>query len=200
MKSKFRKINRGLILSLLVILGIVAYYVVLGIKAAPEKRLMDETLTGFFQQLAPAYLVPDEYKGEDVSREDVEKLSAELEAKFAPYFADTDSLSQFMEDNIIPTLESQTIYPTEEVVKAVCDYEKITEADIDGDTAVVKARAETSSEIQYYNVSYLEDGTIVKHPSGTSGGGSYTWETTISFTMQKVDGAWLITGYAGYWL
>lgn len=201
MKSKFRKINRGLILSLLVILGVAAYYVGLGIQEAPEKKLMDQTLAGYFEQLAPAYVVPEEYKTTTVQKADVEKLAGEIREKFRPYFADQTSLDAFMENTILSSLESQTLYPTQEVVKAVSDYQKIAEVKIDRkkDTAAVTAKIKSASEIKYYEVSYDEDGVMHKRPSGSSSSG-YEWETTVNFTMRKVEGEWLITGTSGYWL
>ncbi|MCI8360613.1 MAG: hypothetical protein HFE86_04670 [Clostridiales bacterium] len=202
MKSKFRKINRGLILSLLVVLGVVAYYVVLGIQAAPEKKLMNETLTGYFEELAPAHIVPEQYKTASVTKADVEKLAAETKEKFKPYFADQKSLDVFMENTIIPALESQTIYPSQEVVEARSDYQKIVEASIDreNNTATVTAKIKHGSEIKYYEVSYEADGSIHKRPAGSSNSGGYDWETDVSFTMQKVEGKWLITGTSGYWM
>lgn len=200
MKSKFRKINRGLILSLLVVLGIVAYYAVLGIQAAPEKKLMNETLTGFFEQYAPAHIVPSEYKTLDVTKNDVKKLSDETEAKFKSYFADQKSLDIFMENEVDTMLEGQTIYPTQDVIKAVCNYKKILAADIDrkADKATVTALVEASSQMDYYNVEYNEDGSIAKKtPSGGRSGG-YSWETQCTFTMEKVEGKWLITGFSGH--
>ena len=202
MKSKFRKINRGLILSLLVILGVAAYYVALGIQAAPEKKLIDETLVGYFEQLAPSYIVPEEYKPPAVQKADVEKLAADIREKFRPYFADQKSLDYFMENTVLPSLESQTIYPTQEVVKAISDYQKLGEVNIDRqkETATVQARVKTGSEIRYYEVGFGEDGAITKKPAGSSSSGGYEWETTVNFTMQKVEGKWLITGTSGYWL
>ena len=202
MKSKFRKVNRGLILSLLVILGVVAYYVVLGIQAAPEKKLMHETLTGYFEELAPAYIVPEQYKTASVTKADVEKLAAETREKFKPYFADQKSLDVFMESTIVPVLESQTIYPSQEVAALRNDYQKIVEASIDQDknTATVTAKVKHSREIKYYEVSYDADGSIHKRPAGSSNSAGYDWELDISFTMQKVEGKWLITGTTGYWM
>lgn len=202
MKSKFRKVNRGLILSLLVVLGIVAYYAVLGVQAAPEKKLMNETLTGFFEQYAPAHIVPDEYKTLDVTKDQVKTLSDQTAKKFSPYFADQKSLDFFMENEIDSILESQTLYPSQDVIKAVCDYKKILSADIDrkDDKATVKALVQISSQAEYYNVEYNEDGTIAKKtPSGGHSGG-YSWETQCTFTMQKTDGKWLITGFSGHLL
>ncbi len=200
MKSKFRKINRGLILSVLVVLGIVAYYVVLGIQTAPEKRLMNETFTGYFEVFAPSFLVPEEYKRPDVTEQDVEKLAGEIEEKFRPYFADDKSLSYFMDNTILPNLESQTIYPTQDVTKSVCEYQKLLEADIDKEkgTATARVRVKTSNNISYYEAIYHEDGTVTKKPSGSNSG--YEWQQELTFSMQKLDGKWLITGFSGYWL
>ena len=200
MKSKFRKVNRGLILSILVVLGLAAYYVVLGIQAAPEKKGMDETLSGYFQVFAPSFLVPEEYKRPDVTEEDVEQLAEGIQEKFRPYFADQKSLSYFMENTILPQLRNQTIYPTQDVTQSVCDYQKLLDVDIDKETgtATARVRVKTSNNITYYEAIYHEDGRVTKKPSGSNSG--YEWQQELTFSMQKADGKWLITGFSGYWL
>jgi len=201
MKSKLRKINRGVILSTILIICIVGLYAGIGIKAAPEKNLMNEKITGFFEVLNTAFIVPEEYLKDNVTEAEVNKLIFEIRASFKPYFSTETALDVFINGTVKNQIENQTIYHNTLIKSYSSDYKKITDIKIDYKklTAKTTVTYHHKSERVYYDLVYNEDGSVSKSNSSTNNNGN-GWDLNMTVSMEKIDGNWFITAVSQYWI
>lgn len=106
----FSKINRGVILTVIVITGVVIYLVSLSIsqsRSIPElKKLTEEYI-----QLDVKYaMLPEEYRNEtpDITKDELDSFIQEMEEKLSVFYPDEEQYSEFAVKNIAAELTKQS--------------------------------------------------------------------------------------------
>lgn len=197
MKGLLKKINRGVILSSVVILGIVGYYVFLSIKTAPARKEMESLATDFFGTYAQCAIVPTEYIKDKQTEEGIKPLVNSIREKFKPYFSDDEALDSFMEFYRSNQIDSQTIEQNNLINSLSINFKKMTSLKIDfnKNTASSTTVADYDSQQVYYDITWNDNGEIAskqQHPS------NYKYDQRYSIGFVKVDGKWLISSFSYY--
>lgn len=180
MKSLLRKINRGVILSVAVILGIAAYYGVIAIRNAPERRGIEEIAKAFGEIYEEGYTRPASLRDfVDYPKEQTEKDAKELKAKLEKiYVKDADGIQKWVSIFTTENEYKSTAYQYYETYEIT--YKRLYSLKITGDTATASA-------------DYRIEWTVRSDPSAPSSWGSPGHTGTASFKLEKTGGKWRAT-------
>lgn len=191
MKSPLRKINRGLILSAAVILGIAIYYLGIFLQTAPEREPLRQTVSGFFQVLSESAVVPSEYLRDGITETEVAPLLRSIKEKFQPYFASQKDLDYFMDSYVKSTVYNQTVYPSQLIKEKSFTFKKNEGLKLDSEknTATLTAAVKFANNMVYYDLRQNADGTVSKAGSSSS---NYSWDTEVPVQLVKQNEKWLI--------
>lgn len=197
MKSFIKKINRGVILSLLIILGIASYYAALAIRNAPHKKEMDTLLTDFYNQYEQIFLVPEQYCTGITTEDQVKPLYSDIKSKLRPFFASQEDLDAFFTQHVEHDIFAQTVRPGFRVNSHDCEFVDIKAVKIDfkKDTATVHGIFRHGSSTTTYDLVFEQGREVWTNPREDTYG-PYIIE--CSFTLAKVDGEWKITAMQSY--
>jgi len=197
MKALLKKINRGVILSIIVILCIVGYYVVLGIKTAPVRKEMESLMTDFFGTYAQCAIVPKEYIKDNQTEEGIKPLLDSIHEKFEPYFSDEESLDNFMKIYSDEQIYNQAIYQNNLITSLSVNFKKFqsTKVDFQKNTASSTAVAAVDEKQVYYDLQWDENGKISSKQERSS---NFKSDKSYSVTFTKINNKWLITSFDYY--
>lgn len=199
MKSFLKKINRGVILSLLIILGIACYYAVIAIKNAPHKEEMVMLLDDFYNDFEQVFIVPEEYLKEGITEEQVEPLYNDIKVRLRPYFADEEHLETFFTEQIKEQIFLQTVQPYNHVQFHTCEFVGIKSVKIDHKEhkATLYCTYMHESSMTYYDLEFTEGGVKRSNPHEYR---SMPFKADCSFSLVQTDGKWKIERMqTGHW-
>ncbi|HHW45415.1 MAG TPA: hypothetical protein GXX17_00715 [Clostridiales bacterium] len=192
MKPFLKKINRGVILSLLIILGIACYYGVIAIKDAPHKKEIERLLEGFYSDFEGVFFVPEEYLREGITEEQVKPLYSDIKAKLRPYFASEEDLETFFSDQVKEQIYFQTVQPNNQIKTHTCKFEKLRTVRLNHKkgTASVEAVYSHDSSQTFYDIEY-ENGRVIRtNPREYSQG---VFSANCAFSLIQTDSGWKIS-------
>lgn len=104
--SKFKKINRGLILTAAVVLAVAVYLGLLTAKASRMKTDAERLLKNFLAADAAWKVIPEQYM------ENYEGYIELLEPEMRDYFADDSAYQYYIENNIYSQYRANVFYRT----------------------------------------------------------------------------------------
>jgi len=197
MKILFKKINRGVILSIIVILCIVGYYVFLSIKTAPARKEMESLMTDFCETYAECVIVPAEYIKDYKTEEGVQPLVDSIREKFKPYFSDDEALDSFIEFFYSNNIESQTIGQNFIFTSVSMEFKKFSSLSVDfnKNTASAIATVGFDADETYYNFEFDDDGEMI-NKQGHNQHSDYDRSYSAQFAHN--DDKWLISSFDYY--
>jgi len=197
MKILLKKINRGVILSIIVILCIVGYYVVLGIKTAPARKEMEALMTDFYSTYSQCAIVPTEYIVDGQTEEGIKPLSNSIREKFKEYFYNDESLDSFMTLFYNNVISEQAIRQMTLVKSISMDFKNLKSFDVDYDkkTANSLTYITVKTEKIYYDIQWNDDGTIKSKQEHNS---NYSNVENYNVGFAQVNDKWLISSFSYY--
>lgn len=186
-----RKINIGLILTIIVVAAVAIYSVNVEVERNKEKDNIKATCEEFIKLTSKCAMLPEEYQ-------DLNKTVTE--EQFNTYVEDvTKSLKEKMIDNDEAVNIQKTILEAElanqiasknVVTKFERNITKINSYAFDGDQVTVTFKGNLDRNIKYLaNNGYNEDGTEIKKEETKPSSIETTSET---ITLQKIDNTWKV--------
>jgi len=197
MKILLKKINRGVILSIIVILCIVGYYAFLSIKTAPARKEMESLMTDFCGTYAQCVIVPAEYIKDDQTVEGVQPLVDSIREKFKPYFSDDKALDSFIEFFRVNNIDSQTTGKNFLFTSVSMEFKKFPSFSVDfnKNTASAIATVGYDADETYYNFEFDENGEMT-NKQGHNQHSDYDRSYSAQFSLN--DDKWLISSFGYY--
>ena len=189
MKPLLKKINRGVILSLLVILALVGYYVTIGIINRGVNEELSKLCQSYLSVKQELALLPEEYRGgkTPVPEEVMKQRQEERAQKLTPLFT---SGSKEAVDKTASLLESNMVSSTSLEISGVgrVDYFSVLEE------ASYRFKKVMNSSIQQDTATAIFSYEI--NEKNNNDGYVHQWKgvNQIKATFEKVDGKWLLTG------
>jgi hypothetical protein len=175
-----KKMNRGIILSVVLLLAVVVYLVALAAVQSAEKPLIEQVCREYVSLETQYTMLPPDYRSDDavMTDQELDSYLSEIENKIAPYYIDNDRIRQLALERLANRITSQS-----EGWDRLLSYEKeITEFDsfsFSGSEATVKIKTRS----------------VIERPENSAGkieGGRLAGETTDTVVLQKSDGKWLV--------
>jgi hypothetical protein len=170
-----RKINKGFILTILVLIALAIYLVQLEIQRNEEKPEIEKVCKEYIE-LVNKY---SNFQDVDISTEEKEKeYISKIREEIKPYLIDNEYVLDSQSENLLYNLENAV---SQKVKTKVRKIEKIKKYVFDGNEVTVTLNS--SIEIEKYEDNEDEEEVINKK--------TYDAEDTI--TLTKVDDTWKIT-------
>ncbi len=100
----FRKVNRGLLFTILVLLIVIVYMITLTVRVKALCREADSVLRNFLQADSVCQVIPEEY------RTDCDAYLRKIEPDLRPYFANDDVYAYYIDHTIRVQYSSHSFY------------------------------------------------------------------------------------------
>ncbi len=176
----FKKINRGLILTIVVVAAVATYLVILSVTQGKEKPIIEDVCTKYISTAISYKQLPDQYKKEnpEIPEAELNKYIDSMTADLKAFYTGNEQTYKTVISTNKADLERQA-----SGMGVVFDYKKdIKEFDsftFDGDTVTVSIL--TNSVLDGPNI--FEPGMPRENISA---------QTTDTITLQKTEGNWKI--------
>ena len=180
------KINRGVILTAVVLLGVAAYLIGLGMMHSAARTDIEALCEEYVQTELRYHMLPEEYRGATpgMTEAELDGYIAQMKEELTPYYVDNEQTYRYLFSSLEESLRNQakgydvTYELTKDIVK--------TEITFDGDKASVELSGYTTLK-----------GTAAYTPdiaaSTTTRDNSASGETRDTLYLQCVDGEWKLT-------
>lgn len=175
-----KKFNRGVVITVVVVLCVSIYLIQLGITQDAEKPTIEKVVQSYLATYVNYNMLPANYRTStpNVPQTEMDSYTAKLESEIKSYFAAGDDSYKFITDALKTNLENQK---TEATViysydKTISKYD---EFNFDNSTVTVTFDS---------NSSYV--GPDINDP--TSGKVTLNAVTTDTVVLKKVDGDWKV--------
>ena len=184
-----RRINRGLILTVLTLLGVGAYLTALGIQHAADRPVLLDVAQKYVQTLASAQLLPEKYRVEkpDIPAAELAARVKEAQDSVAAFYPEGTRQGKTVTERVASKLTAQAD-GTAEVYKSLSAKFKLTKLRFSGETASVMFEITPQG-------TYVSGKSVTDMPDKMSYGSGYG-DLTIGgqqIVLQKTGGAWKIT-------
>lgn len=185
--SFIKKINRGLILTVAVILAVIVYLICLYSARANDRAEIKAVTENFLEDYSDALILSDTavYAKENLTAEDFEKSGSEAFGELKGHFADNEICYQSAKDNLSTVHFAQ--YMLGEPIKSLkTEITKIEDMNFNGDTASATVKltlACTGPEKLFYEGDEDANGKNV---------------LSADMVFQKIDGKWKIYYFDAY--
>lgn len=175
------KINRGAILTTLVILGIASYLIATAAVQNKEKPVIKQICEAYIQEEVSYNMLPDSYRKDDpdMNASALDDYIAEMEKDIIAYYPDNEQYYKYLIASRTADLTAQAngngvVF---QYTKTILRYDSIT---FDGDTAEVGMTCSTTIETKSSGM------------SGSSLNDKFTEDMTDNIILQKIDGKWKV--------
>lgn len=180
MKKFLKKINRGVILTVVLLLGVVIYLVALSAVQAREKPVLENLCRQYVEKEIAYLLLPEQYRPIEAEVPDAELATyiAEMENAIRPFYIENEQIFQLAVDRISARLQGQAEGWSRILVyeKSIQDFNSF---EFDGNKVTVKFKSLTTVE--------RSGGEFKEQPEGRQVG-----ETEDLIVFQKIDGQWQV--------
>lgn len=180
MKHLIQKINRGILLTTVVLLAVIVYLIVLVAAQAGEKPHIEEACRRYVDlEIRYSMLPADVRSGDaDMPEEKLEAYLLDMESVLAPQYIDNDRILELALERLRNSLTSQAEgwSVIQEYEKAITSFESFS---FSGSEVTVIFKTQTSIE--------RTESTGAKTPSGRIAG-----ETTDTMVLQKQGDDWRV--------
>ncbi len=189
------KINRGVILTVVVLLGVAAYLIGLEVMHSSARKEIGALCEEYVQAELGYHMLPEEYRGATpgMTEAELDSYIAQMKEDLTPYYVNNEQTYQYLFSSLEQSLRNQAqgYDVTYELTKDIMQ----TEITFDGDKARVQLSCYTTLK-----------GTTAYTPdiAATTPNNSVSRETRDTLYLQRVDGEWKLTysnltiPYAGY--
>lgn len=175
------KVNRGLILTIVVILGVAAYLVGVSLSQAGDREEIKKVCAQYIQTELQYRMLPEANRKEDpgISQTDLTAYIDKAKAEIKSHYVDNEICYKYLLEEIETSLKQQAkgqgvVYSYEKDVRSYTDFV------FDKDSASVVVTCNTSyNGPDRYSMS---QSTVKKNTV-----------TKDQMTLQKVDGKWKVT-------
>ena len=182
----FSKINRGVILTVIVLLGVAAYLIGLEIMQSSASKDIEALCQKYVAAELNYHMLPEGQRVEKPSMTEAELDSyiAQMREELIPYSVDNEQTYRYLLESLEENLRSQadgnavTYTFTKEIVK--------TEITFDGDKASVRLTSLTTYEGISDDTPAFGSPAVIQNDSAKG-------ETTDTISMQRVNGEWKLT-------
>lgn len=178
--SILKKINRGALLTLILLLGVIIYLIALSAVQSREKPRIEEICRQYVAAEVAYSLLPADYRTEGIAvpEEELGDYIQEMETAIRPFYLDNEKVVSLALDRLADNLRNQAekgnrLLLFEKEIKDFSSFE------FDGNKATVRFRSLTTVE--------RNGGSPGMNPEAR-----LTGETDDRIVLQKVDGQWQI--------
>jgi len=203
MKNLWHKINRGVILSIVIILAIAVYYGAVAIRISPDKAFMGETLDGLFTEYEKTFLLDDQLVSANLTTEQAQLLLDDMVDSFKPYFATVEAAKAFVTDMVAYDFTEQIVTKSQRYTEYAINLSRISDLKVDykEKTATLTAKTRKSYLYTYYEYVYDTAGNVTGTNSTEQSSDNESYSYSVG--MVKVGEKWLVSsvidsGYGGY--
>lgn len=175
-----RKMNRGLIVFLIILAVLTAYLIVLNISQNAQKAQIKEFCKEAADKFSQCIVIPPElYTDSDTySEEAFEQYLEDCYQKLAPLCSDTNTVKSILKYALEVQADSGNYITTIDNA-----YIKYINYNFNGDTVSVDINSNFNYKMDYKNdINYLSGKTLIASP-------------TLSFELQKENGQWKLLAY-----
>lgn len=175
-----KKFNRGVIITVIAVIGVSSYLVGLGITQHAEIPAIKQVVESYINTYVGYNMLPAEYRTAtpNMPQATMDSYVAKMETDIKSYFAAGDNSYKFMTDTLKSDLQSQTS-DTTVVYSYTKDISKYTAFTFDKSTVTVTLDTNSS----YDGPDKSNSGT------GSFKGNAVTTDTVV---LKKVDGVWKV--------
>ena len=177
-----RKINKGLILTIIVVAAVAIYSINVELNRNKEKGNIKLACEEFLKTTSESLILPEKYHNLDtkVSEEDLNNIMEEVKKDLKEKMIDNDSAIE-IQSTIIESELNEQIYSENIITKIEREITKISSYTFDGDQVTVKFKSKVNKDINYLN-------EINKVETKNS---SFNAESD-TIILQKVDNTWKV--------
>ena len=180
------KINRGVILTVVVLLGVAAYLIGLEVMHSSARKEIGALCEEYIQAELRYHMLPEEYRGATpgMTEAELDGYIAQMKEDLTPYYVDNEQTYRYLFNSLEESLRNQaqgydvTYELTKDIMK--------TEITFDGDKASVDLFCYTTMK---GTAAYAPDVAA----STTTRDSSASGETLDTLYLQRVDGEWKLT-------
>lgn len=183
------KMNRGVIFTVVVLLGVVAYLIGLEVTRSSARGEIQQICESYIAAELKYHMLPETYRAEkpEVSQEELDSYLTAMRKELKEFYVDNEQTYRYkleeLENDLIAQSQGEgVVYQFE---KELVEYE----IEFNGNTASVTLTCMTTY-----------DGPVnsYKEGMGLSSRQTLTGETADRFTFQQIDGEWKLTYAALY--
>lgn len=176
----FKKINRGLIVTTVVLAAVVIYLVTLWIAQGKEKPVVEEICQKYINTAVSYEMLPEKYRKDtpDINKEELDSYISSMTTDLKAFYTDKEQTYKHLIDRNKSDLENQA-----QGIGVVYKYQKD-----------IKEFKDFAFEGNSVTVTILTD-TVLDGPNIYSAGSpreNISAQTTDTITLQKTDGKWKI--------
>jgi len=175
-----KKLNRGVVITIIVVLCVSIYLIVLDSTQNTQKSAIQKVVESYVKTYVGYNMLPKDYRVENsnISKTELDSYISKMESDIKSYFTENDSAYKFMTNNLKSDLESQKSDTT-----VVYSYEKAISSytDFSFDKSIVTVTFETNSKY---------DGPDKRDP--TAGRLKLDAVTTDTVVLKKVKDDWKV--------
>lgn len=177
-----KKINRGLILTLIVVIAVASYLTVLHFSRKADREELKAYIEEYLPKEAQMYVLTEEKaaKYRDDGDKAYDNMVSDTEAQLSEFFTDNILCYESLADSIASTLKSQLDYESTEISMLNVGIKKISRINFSGNTAEVSVTVKLDYEGSSNLIGYSAADSI----KNTS------YEYDASFVFQKHNGEW----------
>lgn len=169
-----KKINRGLILTVIVVIGVAVYLACLSSAQAADREEIISICEDYIKAETGYSMLPEKYRKEnpEIPEQELDAYINEAKTELKKFYVDNENTYKYLLERIESSLKSQAA-GDDVILTYTKDIYKVDSVAFDGDKASVE----------------LICNTVCK----TSGGSVSTDDlTNDSLMLQKIDGRWLL--------
>ena len=180
MKNFLKKINRGILLSAVMLLGVIIYLISLSVVQAREKPLLEELCRQYVATEIAYSVLPEQYRDKDtvMADDELDAYLAQMKAAISPFYFDNEQILQLAVDRIGGNLATQAEgwYRIREYEKSIQFFDSF---EFDGSKVTVRFKSLTTIE--------RVNSEMSAQPETRQVG-----ETDDLIILQKAEGSWYI--------
>ncbi len=180
-----KKLNRGLILTVLVLIGVAAYLITLGVIHRGDKADIKDLVSEYLEAQNGAFFLSEEALGDASFNSDA--ALAKIKATLSPFFA--EETASGLDETVRTTLYQQERQHSlgKRIEKAESRIQKMTGYDFEGNYAEVTV-----------TVSLVYDGPGELCGERFRENATFSYESSFSFICVKEQGEWKLIDVGGY--
>ncbi len=180
MKKFLKHANRGIIVSVIIIMGILTYLTATAVSQGREKPAIETVCREYIAAEIQFSLLPEQYRTleSDMTEEQFEAYLQKLETTLLPFYIDNDRIREIAYEQLSNYLESQLMNqaPVLSYEKTILSFDSFI---FDGSQVTVELTTQSTIE--------LPENKNFGEPGGRIAG-----ETTDHIVLEKVSNQWLV--------